>query len=327
MGKLLETSLLGPLQPLSWPQEAQEAAPCDSEEVLYDWEFVSGLHTPQKRALKNLTARGVFWKHASKPITEMFLLFHGGDVGADGNCLFSAANRTLNLNKGSSSDLRKRVVNRFSEDYEAGIFPKEETDAAIRNLYSPDLELGWGVHFVQEIKLLALKSDRPGYDTSIEELVLAGLSREAAAESIYKEKCLQVVNGNTWAKYMSVAGNPDDEYDIVSLHYTEEGLLSVDENRNGKAAAFGDDIAIEALATEFQREIFVVQAHGSDASSDEDGTLFFLPHRPRGQILEPPIFLLMRGTDWCGAGADHYEPLIARPAPPVVSKEKAVVIL
>ncbi|XP_068651002.1 uncharacterized protein [Aristolochia californica] len=324
MGKLLETSLLSPLQPLSWPRETREAT-CDNEEVLDDWEFVSGLQSPQKRALKNLTTRGVFWKHASKPITELFLLFHGGDVGADGNCLFSAANRALKL-KGSSSDLRKRAVNRFFEDYEAGIVPKEETDVAIRNLYCPDLDLGWGVHFIQEIKLLALKSERASYDASIDELVRAGLSREAAAESIYKDRCLQVENGNTWAKYMSITCNPDDEYDIVSLNYTEAGLLSVDENRNGKAAAFGDDIAIEALATEFHREFFVVQAHCSDGSSDEDGTLFFLPHQPRGQILETPVFLLMRGTDWCGGGADHYEPLIAR-RDPVVSKEKAAVIL
>jgi len=38
----------------------------------------------------------------------------------------------------------------------------------------------------------------------------------------------------------------------------EEGLLIVDENREGHAAAFGDDIAIECLATEFKREIYVV---------------------------------------------------------------------
>lgn len=74
---------------------------------------------------------------------------------------------------------------------------------------------------------------------------------------------------------------------------------------------------------------------------DEDNCVFFLPHRPRGEICEPPIFLFMKGTGvyqianlavafckssnasilmqtvkillaaWCGAGADHYEPLIA----------------
>ena len=58
---------------------------------------------------------------------------------------------------------------------------------------------------------------------------------------------------------MSISGSNDDEYDIVTLQYTEDGLLSVDENREGHAAAFGDDIAIECLATEFKREIYVVR--------------------------------------------------------------------
>ncbi|TQE08488.1 hypothetical protein C1H46_005963 [Malus baccata] len=57
---------------------------------------------------------------------------------------------------------------------------------------------------------------------------------------------------------MSISGSPDDEYDIITLQYTEEGLLTIDENREGHAAAFGDDIAIECLATEFKREIYVV---------------------------------------------------------------------
>lgn len=65
-------------------------------------------------------------------------------------------------------------------------------------------------------------------------------------------------DGPSWAKYMSISGSPDDEYDIINMQYTEEGLLTVDENRDGRAAAFGDDIAIECLATEFKREIFVV---------------------------------------------------------------------
>lgn len=79
-----------------------------------------------------------------------------------------------------------------------------------------------------------------------------------AAESIYKERCVAVEDGMSWAKYMSISGSTDDEYDIINLQYTEEGLLTVDENIDGHAAAFGDDIAIECLATEFKREIFVV---------------------------------------------------------------------
>lgn len=82
-----------------------------------------------------------------------------------------------------------------------------------------------------------------------------------AAESILKERCVAVDDGLSWSKYMSVSGSGDDEYDIINLQYTEEGLLTVDENRDGHAAAFGDDIAIECLATEFKREIFVVRIH------------------------------------------------------------------
>lgn len=80
-----------------------------------------------------------------------------------------------------------------------------------------------------------------------------------AAETIYKERCIAVDDGPSWGKYMSTSGSEDDEYDVITLQYTEEGLLTVDENRDGRAAAFGDDIAIESIATEFKREIFVVR--------------------------------------------------------------------
>lgn len=56
-----------------------------------------------------------------------------------------------------------------------------------------------------------------------------------------------------------------------------------------------------------------VQAHGEDAGSGAGCELFFLPHRPlRGANAAgiPPLFLLMKGCGWSGAGADHFEPLI-----------------
>jgi hypothetical protein len=86
------------------------------------------------------------------------------------------------------------------------------------------------------------------------------LCREIAAETIYKERCIAVNNGESWAKYMSISGSAEDEHDIITLQYTEEGLLTIDENRDGRAAAFGDDIAIECLATEFKREVYVVKS-------------------------------------------------------------------
>lgn len=79
------------------------------------------------------------------------------------------------------------------------------------------------------------------------------------------------------------------------------------------------------LPSEFAHH-FQVQAHGSDAMVDEENCVFFLPHRPRSRINEPPFFLFMKGTGWCGAGADHYEPLIAHPSA-FVSQEKVAVVL
>ena len=69
-----------------------------------------------------------------------------------------------------------------------------------------------------------------------------------------------------------------------------------------------------------------MQAHGADAMVDEDNCVFFLPHRPRGEICEAPIFLFMKGTAWCGAGADHYEPLIATVLQHVTPDKAAVVL-
>ncbi|KAK4423961.1 hypothetical protein Salat_1979000 [Sesamum alatum] len=291
------------------------------------WENVPGLEEQQKRHLTRLYNKGVLWKHPQdKNQNIVFRLMHGGEVEADGNCLFTAAGKSMGV-EAAARELRMRTVARFVADLGS---VDEETksliESAIRHMYSPDLKSGWGIHVVQEVKLLAKKQDREGLDSAINELVQLGMQREIAAESIYKERCIAVDDGPSWAKYMSVSGSLDDEYDIINLQYTEEGLLTVDENRDGRAAAFGDDIAIECLATEFKREIYVVQAHGSDAMVDEENCVFFLPHRPRSEICEPPFFLFMKGTGWCCAGADHYEPLIAHHSIPV-SQEKVALVL
>ncbi|XP_031490952.1 uncharacterized protein LOC116258031 [Nymphaea colorata] len=326
MGKLLCGP---PSSTLPDPFHSLSPVPHLPSSAAVDWESVDGLDDQQRRSLSQLSSRGVLWKHPSDPsISATFRLFHGGDVQADGNCLFSAARIAmgLSLSKVSARDLRRRTVGRFEADLVSGVIARAGVDEAVRHLYSPDLRTGWGVHVVQEVKLLARKVEREELDAAISELVDLGLQRESAAESIYKERGIAVDDGPSWVKFMSVSGSADDEYDIITLQYTEDGLLAVDENTEGRAAAFGDDIAVESLATEFGREIFVVQAHGSDAMIEEDSCLFFLPHCPRGQISEPPAFLLMKGRGWCGAGADHYEPLISFPAPNT-SQEKAAIVL
>ncbi|WCJ38803.1 hypothetical protein M5689_019840 [Euphorbia peplus] len=297
------------------------------------WEEVIGLEDQQRRHLQKLHAKGVLWKHPgdgdkdSPARSVVFRLSHGGEVSSDGNCLFTASHRAMEAREIDARGLRKRTVRRFVEDFGSAAAEEKDTiNDAVRHMYSPDLKSGWGIHVVQEVKVLAKKEDREGLDSAIDELVQLGMQREMAAESIYKERCIPVNDGSSWAKYMSISGSIDDEYDIITLQYTEEGLLSVDENREGHAAAFGDDIAIECLATEFKREIYVVQAHGSDAMVDEDNCVFFLPHRPRSEICELPFFLFMKGTGWCGAGADHYEPLIAHPST-VISNEKVALVL
>ncbi|KAJ8634154.1 hypothetical protein MRB53_027490 [Persea americana] len=322
VAETLQTS--SPILP-KWPQDP--ISPTETADRS-SWDAVTGLEPQQRQYLQKLASKGVFWKtpDGSPPaMSAIFRLSHGGDVEADGNCLFTAATKAMGSKVGAR-ELRKRTVARFLADLGSGGVERDRIDETIRHLYSPDLKVGWGIHVVQEVKLLARKEDREALDRAIEELVGIGLQREMAAESIYKERCISVDDGPSWVKYMSISGSPADEYDIITLQYTEDGLLSVDENREGHAAAFGDDIAIESLATEFKREIYVVQAHGSDAMVDEDNCVFFLPHCPRGQINEAPFFLFMKGTGWCGAGADHYEPLIANPVP-LISQEKAAVVL
>ncbi|CAK9144343.1 unnamed protein product [Ilex paraguariensis] len=334
MGKLIcDSTTSSPVIPWIDPSSAPSLETIDTTVGLADqastatWENVSGLEDQQRRHLTRLHAKGVLWKHPEDQNTAVvFKLSHGGDVEADGNCLFTASKNAMGSTT-DAKDLRRRTVRRFVEDLRSvsGV-ERQEIEKAIKHMYSPDLKSGWGIHVVQEVKLLAKKEDREGLDSAIDELAHLGMQRELAAESIYKERCIAVDDGPSWAKYMSIAGSPDDEYDIISLQYTEEGLLTVDENREGHAAAFGDDIAIECLATEFKREIFVVQAHGSDAMVDEENCVFFLPHRPRNEICGPPFFLFMKGTGWCGAGADHYEPLVAHPSL-FVSQEKVAVVL
>ncbi|KAJ7945577.1 Gap junction beta-4 protein isoform 1 [Quillaja saponaria] len=348
MGKLMcdSTTIAESFQTSSptVPWRDPKSAPLDAIEALdlvhqgtittttSDWEDVLGLEEQQRRHLQRLQTKGVLWKcpqdydSSSTQRSVVFRLSHGGEVSSDGNCLFTASQKAMGRDI-NARELRRRTVKCFLEDLRSATAENREgINDVIRHMYSPDLRNGWGIHVVQEVKLLAKKEDRLALDSAIDELVHLGMLREMAAESIYKERCIPVNDGPSWGKYMSISGSPDDEYDIITLHYTEEGLLSVDENREGHAAAFGDDIAIECLATEFKREIYVVQAHGSDAMVDEGNCIFFLPHRPRSEIVEPPFFLFMKGTGWCCAGADHYEPLIAHPSA-IVSQEMVAMVL
>lgn len=122
--------------------------------------------------------KGILWKHPEdKNQNIVFSLMHGGEVEADGNCLFTAACKSMGV-EAAARELRIRTVRRFAKDIGS---VDEETkgliESAIRHMYSPDLRSGWGIQVLQEVKLLAKKQDREGLDYAIDELVHLGMQR------------------------------------------------------------------------------------------------------------------------------------------------------
>lgn len=169
---------------LTWPSPAQSPA-LEASTSPTGWDAVWALEDQQRRRLNRIWERGVAWKpslpdggeEGAAPALVVFRLDHGGEVEADGNCLFTAA-RTAAAAKADARELRHRAVRRFAEVYAAaGDDDKAAVDAAVGHLYAPDLKAGWGVHVVQEIKVLAPKAQRDSLDAAIQELVDLGIQR------------------------------------------------------------------------------------------------------------------------------------------------------
>ena len=100
--------------------------------------------------------------------------------------------------------------------------------------------------------------DLPRAQQEIQDRLDSGLDYNTAASTVYQEVGHPVNDLDSWTDYQAIEGSMDDEHAVVSLQYVEEGLLTVDLVEG--QGAFGDDLAIEILATEYQREIFVVRA-------------------------------------------------------------------
>ncbi|KAL0696478.1 hypothetical protein Bca4012_063658 [Brassica carinata] len=83
---------------------------------------------------------------------------------------------------------------------------------------------------------------------------------------------------------------------------------------------------LSAAESIYRERCVQVQAHGSDEMEEEENCVFFLPHNPRSEVIESPVFVFMKGTGWCGRGADHYEPVIASPSQ-IISQEKVAFVL
>lgn len=207
MGKLLcdsTATLQSPSPTVQWREPPTASAPLDDVDLVDQstaaaaveavektmsaaaattaWDEVYGLEEQQRRHLQRLHAMGVLWKHPGKGQTSsppvVFRLSHGGEVSSDGNCLFTASQKAMGACGIDARDLRRRTVRRFLEDYgSAGEVEKEAIAEAIRHMYSPDLKSGWGIHIVQEEKLLAKKDERESLDSAIEELMQIGMQR------------------------------------------------------------------------------------------------------------------------------------------------------
>lgn len=186
MGKLIcDSTVASPVIPWRDPTETpssdpvnQRPIPQPQHEITASWENVPGLEDQQKTHLTRIYNKGVLWKHPEdKNMSLVFRLMHGGEVEADGNCLFTAARKSMGV-EAAARELRIRTVRRFVGDLGS---VDEETkgfiQSAIRHMYSPDLKSGWGIHVLQEVKLLAKKQDREALDSAIDELVQLGMHR------------------------------------------------------------------------------------------------------------------------------------------------------
>lgn len=111
---------------------------------------------------------------------------------------------------------------------------------------------------MQEHKLLVKREELPQAQQEIQNRLDSGLDYNTAASTVYQDYGRPVNDLDSWTDYQAIEGSMDDEHVVVSLQYVEEGLLTVDLIEG--QGAFGDDLAIEILATDYQREIFVVSA-------------------------------------------------------------------
>ena len=101
-----------------------------------------------------------------------YLLRYLGDVQHDGSCLFESVATALG-GKESAQSVRKRCVDRFLALHADGLLPKD-VDATVRGLYSPDTSVGWGVHLLQEHKMLLERTRVNEAEQAIVELEATG---------------------------------------------------------------------------------------------------------------------------------------------------------
>lgn len=280
--------------------------------VCMGWQRVSNIDSNSREMLRILEEDGVSYVPHDLAYSVKYL----APVAPFGDCMFLSIEQLLLYSEEcqplSTSKIRRVAAKFFMAHYNACTQEEQgRINTAIRNLYYPSLEGGWGVSPIQTRRFVAKKSDRDWLYAKCLEYQEQGYSRVKAAEMAYSRHAQPVLNVESYCDYMSV-GNEGNTHFIIAISYSQSGLVSVDSDPDHSRVAWGDDFALEALATAYQRDIFVVLVGC--------GQMFFLPHRPRNVTGlddsecmrskgNAPWYLLMRltGSD---RGGDHYEPML-----------------
>lgn len=280
--------------------------------VCMGWQRVSNIDSSSRDLLRVLEEDGVSYEPHDIAYSVKYL----APVLPFGDCLFLSMEQLLlhteECKPLSPEGIRKVATKFFLAHYNSST-PEEQQkiDKAIQNLYFPSLKGGWGVSPVQTRRFVARRSDKKRLADKCAEFQKCGLSWGAAAEAVYTEYAQPILDAHSYCDYMMV-GRGDNTHFLIGLNYSSNGLISVDTDPDNSRVAWGDDFVLEALATAYQRDVFVVLVGC--------GKMFFLPHRPRGEVGldqstmchskgHAPWFLLMRltGSD---RGGDHYEPML-----------------
>lgn len=280
--------------------------------VCMGWQRAKNIDYSSRDLLRILEEDGVSYMPHDTAYSVKYL----APVAPFGDCLFLSMEQLLLYTEEceplAPHQIRQVAAKYFLAHYESSTpEEKEKINTAIQNLYFPSLKGGWGVSPIQTRRLVARRSDKDMLLAKCYELQERGYSWGKAAERVYSMYAQPVSNAQAYCDYMQV-GNGENTHFLIGLNYCQSGLISVDNDPENTRVAWGDDIVLEALATAYQRDIFVVLVGC--------GMVFFLPHRPRESgNAEPgaqarskghaPWFLLMRltGSD---RGGDHYEPML-----------------
>ncbi|KAE9344801.1 hypothetical protein PR003_g8265 [Phytophthora rubi] len=280
--------------------------------VCMGWQRVSNIDSSSRDLLRVLEEDGVSYEPHDTAYSVKYL----APVLPFGDCLFLSMEQLLLYTEECeplSTEGIRDVATKFFLAHYTSSSPeeKQKIDTAIQNLYYPTLKGGWGVSPVQTRRFVARRSDKKMLLDKCAELQKRGYSWGKAAEAVYTDFAQPIVDAHSYCDYMRV-GRGENTHFLIGLNYSSRGLISVDNDPDNSRVAWGDDFVLEALATAYQRDIFVVLVGC--------GKMFFLPHRPRGEVgLEQstichskghaPWFLLMRltGSD---RGGDHYEPML-----------------